>query len=292
MINQLIMNNTDLLTYVRYNLLSVTHCTVGQEWNYTNMLSSYTRVFLVTKGYAKIWVNGQEIVLREGSLYVIPHFSQCSFLCEETISFYYLTYMQSSIEELSFFQLFSTDNGVIACTHHHDYFKHLIALNPNAAPPTVKSETCHKEYFNSLHNREVLPSTVLRNASFIQLIISDFIASLNIDSRSESCSRIMKAIKYINCHLDDNITVEELAANAKVTPDHFTRNFKEITQRTPIEYINCRRIQNTQLLLDTTTLTCAEIASKCGFRSTNYFTRLFKKITSYTPLVYRNKLMV
>lgn len=99
--------------------------------------------------------------------------------------------------------------------------------------------------------------------------------------------RLRPVIAYIAEHFCEKIYVERLADMINVSPDYFTKMFKESIGRTPIEYINGLRVNRAMYLLAKTKCPLAEIADEIGFCNPNYFHKIFKQYMGISPLAYR-----
>lgn len=99
--------------------------------------------------------------------------------------------------------------------------------------------------------------------------------------------RLRPVITYISEHFKEKIYIEELAAMIGVSPDYFTKMFKESIGKTPIDYINGLRVNHSMYLLCTGELSMAEIAENIGFCNPNYFHKIFKQYMNTSPLAYR-----
>ena len=98
---------------------------------------------------------------------------------------------------------------------------------------------------------------------------------------------IRDCIAYIEENYAEEIRLETLAGRSFLSPDHFSKVFKRLTRKTPIEFINSLRVDKAKHLLGTTSRSITEIAFQTGFHDSNYFARQFKKITKMTPKQYR-----
>lgn len=106
--------------------------------------------------------------------------------------------------------------------------------------------------------------------------------SPSLDSR-----RLRRVLDYIEASLGFDIRLEELAAQACLSPYHFSRLFREATGLSPHRYVIDRRVQAARCELARTNLSLVEIALEFGFGSQANFTRVFRKATSLTPGQYR-----
>lgn len=86
------------------------------------------------------------------------------------------------------------------------------------------------------------------------------------------------------------LTVAELSSMLLVSPDHFTRIFKESLGVTPLEYINRVRISRAMILLSKTSDSIDAVAKAAGFSGTSYFYRLFKALVGTSPLAFKKSL--
>jgi len=100
---------------------------------------------------------------------------------------------------------------------------------------------------------------------------------------------IDRSIVYMNQHLTDPLTLEDLADAAQMGISHYSAYFKKIMGVSPWHYFLERRIN-----LAIKYLTDAEINYKittisgmCGFNSTVNFNKVFKRITGKSPSEYR-----
>ena len=99
--------------------------------------------------------------------------------------------------------------------------------------------------------------------------------------------RLRPVISYIDEHFREKIYIEELSAMINVSPDYFTKMFKESIGKTPIDYINGMRVNSAMSLLCTTEMSMTEIAEAIGFCNPNYFHKIFKQYMMTSPLAYR-----
>lgn len=101
--------------------------------------------------------------------------------------------------------------------------------------------------------------------------------------RIRNLERFTPVFQYIEKHYNKEITVEQLAALAGLSRYHFSRLFKELTNKTITEYINQIRIEKSEYLLRNTTMNISEIAHASGFNDIYYFSRTFKKNKNISP---------
>jgi AraC family transcriptional regulator len=80
---------------------------------------------------------------------------------------------------------------------------------------------------------------------------------------------------FIEEHLSTQITLEDLAALAHLSPFHFARCFKASMGLAPHQFVIARRMELAKRLLLTTRLTVAEIAWSIGYENISHFRRLF-----------------
>lgn len=99
--------------------------------------------------------------------------------------------------------------------------------------------------------------------------------------------RLRPVVDYIADHYAEKIYVETLADMITVSPDYFTKMFKDSMGKTPVDYINAVRMNHAMRLLLTTDMPINEIAEQIGFSGANYFHKIFKQYMVTSPLSYR-----
>jgi transcriptional regulator GlxA family with amidase domain len=96
-------------------------------------------------------------------------------------------------------------------------------------------------------------------------------------------------IDWALAHLDQQLTVDELAAHARTSRRNFTRRFREVTGTTPARWVLARRLDEARRLLETTAWPIARIATACGFTSVVTFRQNFVATYATTPTSYRQR---
>ncbi|MFB9326094.1 helix-turn-helix domain-containing protein [Paenibacillus aurantiacus] len=94
-------------------------------------------------------------------------------------------------------------------------------------------------------------------------------------------------LAYIETHLADNLTVEELAGLLHFHPNYFSRVFKRTTGLSPIQYVNRKRMDKARHQLAFSATSVSNIAFSLGMEPT-YFSRMFKEHTGLAPSEYRD----
>lgn len=132
------------------------------------------------------------------------------------------------------------------------------------------------------------------------IMISKFYA-LEIDRKSQSPFSMFNAQKkhedepikqaqeFIEQHITERISVEELSAKFAIGKRHFERRFKKATNNTPIEYIQRVKIEAAKKMLETSDKNVNEVMYEVGYENMKSFRSVFKKLTGLSPIEYRNK---
>ncbi len=100
-------------------------------------------------------------------------------------------------------------------------------------------------------------------------------------------SVIKQAIRYMNEHLFEQLTVTMIADAVNLSSSHFSRQFKRYTGYSPYEYIVLRRLDKAKYMLTSTTLTVKEIAYHIGYNSEENFIHSFQKNVGISPTLFR-----
>ncbi|WP_245929396.1 AraC family transcriptional regulator [Agarilytica rhodophyticola] len=120
--------------------------------------------------------------------------------------------------------------------------------------------------------------------------ISEIVGSYGITRYLEPSAKILSDIEEIKGPVDfirenfqHNITVEQLAQHAHLSVSALERRFRKYLAKTPNQFINEVRLENSRRLIVDTSLTISEIAYRSGFSDHSYFSRQFKALFDELP---------
>jgi transcriptional regulator GlxA family with amidase domain len=88
-------------------------------------------------------------------------------------------------------------------------------------------------------------------------------------------------------HLDEPLTVEDLARRALLSPRTFARRFRAVTGTTPMQWLQRQRVLHAQRLLEATDLPIELVARRCGFGTATSFRVHFRRLVGTSPAAYR-----
>jgi AraC family transcriptional regulator len=99
--------------------------------------------------------------------------------------------------------------------------------------------------------------------------------------------RLRRVLDYIVQHLDEDITVAQLAEVACLSPFHFARMFRAAIGVAPHRYVSQQRLESAMVLLAASQRSLSDIALSCRFSSQTSFNRAFRRAMGVTPGEYR-----
>lgn len=99
------------------------------------------------------------------------------------------------------------------------------------------------------------------------------------------------AMRYIDTHFAEDISVADVAAHVGLSPDYLTRQFKQVTGVAPISYLRRYRLARAMEYLDAGR-SVTDTALLVGFQSLAHFSREFKQELGVSPSQYRRKHLV
>jgi AraC-like DNA-binding protein len=101
-------------------------------------------------------------------------------------------------------------------------------------------------------------------------------------------ARRRAVVEYVEEHLDVDLSLEQMAAVARLSPYHFARQFKRATGLPPYQYVIMRRVERAKELLQAgADLPLAEVAAHAGFSDQSHFCHHFKRVVGVTPGQFR-----
>lgn len=100
---------------------------------------------------------------------------------------------------------------------------------------------------------------------------------------------IARIAAWMEERLEEEITVESLAARAGMAPRTLLRRFKSAAGKLPSVHLQDLRVERAKTLLATTPLSFPEITGRCGYRDASSFRRLFTEKAGASPGAYRKR---
>jgi AraC-like DNA-binding protein len=106
----------------------------------------------------------------------------------------------------------------------------------------------------------------------------------------EAARGLDRAVTFMNEHIHELISLEDLARSARFSPSHLHYIFKISTGSAPIEYFLRVKIRAAARDVYFSNAPIKDIAETYGIEDPYYFSRLFKKIMGMAPVRYRRRM--
>ncbi|MCY9512610.1 response regulator transcription factor [Paenibacillus apiarius] len=121
-------------------------------------------------------------------------------------------------------------------------------------------------------------------------MFESFVLTISQYKTSRYRNIVSVAIQYVQEHYAEELKLEDIAGHVYVTPNYFSRVFKQETGEHFTEWLNKFRVEKAKPLLRDVSLKVYEVAEQVGYNDYKYFAHIFKKYTGTTPKEYRNQL--
>lgn len=154
----------------------------------------------------------------------------------------------------------------------------------------VKFKSLQK--FQTNYSVEVLHSTMSeidhtnQLKSWMLMHLEEMLSQMGTIFQQSKRGEISEAQRYVQDHLHQKITLEEVADYLHLNSSYFSRLYKKETGLTFIEYVIQTKMNKAKELLDNTDKTVEEISYTLGYDNKRYFIQLFKNEIGVPPMIY------
>lgn len=179
-----------------------------------------------------------------------------------------------------------------ACTKQiQDIINHKKFIEPILSTKKNGLSACCNALFNSMNSKEAGYEFIAQGSLYclIGIILKNELY-INNDKNTKRTEEKMLSFKRVLSLIENEytkpLTLEDLSRVTGMTPKYFCRFFSEMTNKTPIEYLNYYRIESACEQLLTTDSSITDIGLNCGFNDVSYFIKTFKRYKGVTPKQY------
>jgi AraC family transcriptional regulator len=102
--------------------------------------------------------------------------------------------------------------------------------------------------------------------------------------------RMKRVTEFIQAHIEEEITLNELAHDVGLSSSHFCSLFRKTSGKTPHQFVLHCRIQHAKSLLAKPSHSILDVALASGFRTHQHFSRIFRRQVGVPPSAYRAQL--
>lgn len=108
----------------------------------------------------------------------------------------------------------------------------------------------------------------------------------NLPVSIERNSPVYPAVVYIEEHIDQKITLDEMAALCNVSNSYFSRVFSRDVKEGFRDYADRRKVSAAKEMLHESNASVSEVSDQLGFSDISYFIKIFKRMEGITPKAY------
>lgn len=186
---------------------------------------------------------------------------------------------------------FATDRATRHSYVHFSYTPPPLALTRRHLPIILPLSTALQDLTRRLLDQRAatLSTRDLLQRALVAQLFWQYVGEAERGSGPRPVPALEHAEQYIRAHLDQPLTLAEIAAAAAVSPAHLTRLFHAEYDTTPVAFVWACRVQRGIDLLENTGLTVEQIAHLCGFQSSSHFSRRVRQACGLSPLAVRRR---
>lgn len=187
----------------------------------------------------------------------------------------------------AFLELFTTDmfSRNLPLDKIKNNFFELLVTAKNTTTDIIPDFT--SETFDNVFSVLSKENDILRIKDYAEKIIFECCYSISDATTQKNNPSIQKVCDYVDEHLSEDISLEQMADYINVSSFYLSKLFKEEKGITFINFISEKRLEKARQLLEETELSIKEITAEVGYNDQNYFSRIFKNKYGVSPKEYR-----
>ncbi|MNO30413.1 HTH-type transcriptional activator Btr [compost metagenome] len=241
------------------SLTSLSHYTTD------NLPAANSSIMIVWSGKGQLEIDGELHGLKSGSIITFGVFSDLQLVTELQLQGMWIQYASMANRR-------QEDDFLIGSSSLHQASTQLMARS------------------GELYNAWIEPDD--RKPFKVQQLFTQFIVELHHEmaAKKETSGNWLELVfEYIEAHYNEDITREQMATLAGVSPEHFSRTFRKIMGQTFSAYITLLRIRRAQQRILTSSPNLTTLAHEVGYEEGTYLSRKFKQLVGLSPTAYQNK---
>ena len=245
---------------------------LSHDWDKKNILVPTSSFYFITEGEIQVKFNNSVFDVKENDLLLIPsgalHDSKVAdHLTNAKLLWFHFNI---AINDKSFTHVFNLPHKV-------------------KVKDPEKCKNLFYELFKYAEKHNAYNS--LKVSSCINNITLFYLDHFKNIKENENNGYMHQIVNYIEKNYNCNITIEDLAKKAHLSPTYFIKKFREYTGFSPLHYLHHTRMEQARYLLGQTNLPINSIMEQVGYFDFSYFTKYFKKYYGMTPSNYRKPFM-
>ncbi|MDN3670304.1 AraC family transcriptional regulator [Echinicola jeungdonensis] len=159
--------------------------------------------------------------------------------------------------------------------------------------PFEKNRIAEFEYMIDLFKNGISEEIFEYSSMLLHKTLGSFIYySIKSNKKVQSSNEdlVNEIIDYLNQHIYDTVTIEEISRTFNKSSSTIFSLFKKKTGQSLIHFFNLLKVQKACELFNLTNMSVKEISYELNFQDPLYFSRLFKKYMGVSPSTYKNEL--
>lgn len=282
--------NHETLNSLDLQALAVQRTVAGPWWNFKNVISPFSRLWLVLGGRAEVRHHGRRFILLPGRLHLVPPFTIHDCSCSRRLDHYHLHFVARLPTGLDLFSLLDCDCQMAAPADAKGFFRRLESLYPDRRLPCF-DPNCeeYKRFPGPAENAQTRALDDFEARALLSLMLQPFLKSARVHEGAHvRVSRQFIAVQeFIHANMHRHLLLGDLARSVGLHPTYFSDQFKRVVGLRPLDYLMRRRVERAQYLLLTTPDSIKEIAGRVGIPDPAYFSRAFTRLCRISPAAYR-----
>lgn len=245
------------------------------NWRIGQQLAASHALFVVEKGRGRLMLGKDEYRLHQGAVYICPPGGTYGAEADDP--------GELKIFLFKFDVFRATDQGCerVQSMEREDSFPLKGAITPDDQLVSL----C-EEVFRHWHSGDGLER--FRSQLIFQELLYRAMKSRSLRS-GESQTALEAAKNYMERYFNENLTIEQLARIAKISPKYFVDLFKKTYGISAIDYLTELRLNKAKELMAQPNARLRDIAHQVGYHDEFYFSRKFKKKVGIAPTVYMKR---
>jgi AraC-like DNA-binding protein len=234
------------------------------QWSLRSATNAFWRLYWPQSSGGHVTFQDTELALEPGSLYLISPHTAFHSRCSRPFAKWYLHFNAGGLTN-------TCGPGIVK-------------LRPTVRMRALLLRTCPKQCRSGrMKPEESLP---LESLELALLALRMALPELH-SSRSDA--RLARCVAYLHEHLQDKITMAELARFVGTSERTIANFFAAELGFPPMRYLIELRLNHAMKLLRHTDHSIEKIAEECGYPNRYYLTRMLSKYRKTTPAAFRRK---